>query len=128
MGFQSLKTDDVMSFKEANQELVGHFVGTQTGQGQNGNSCVHALKRDDGSVVKFWGSKIIDEEIAKLRVGDYTKVVYLGLQQPKNSGGRPYHNFDVLVDYDKFDGVSGVNDANDPAMPEANDEFPGADF
>lgn len=123
MGFQSLKTSDVKTFENEGQELIGYYMGTQHGQGQDNNSCVHTIEKEDGESVQFWGSAVCDEQIAKIKAGDFVKVVYLGKVKTK-TGNREYRNWEVFVDHEK----SKVIASNEPIMPEANDEFPGADF
>ena len=125
MGFVSLKTTDVMSFKTEGQELIGYLKGTQLNQGKDNNSDVHTIESESGEMISFWGTQIINEQIEKVSIGAYIKIVYLGLQQPKKEGGRAYHNFEVFEDSEKSRVIPSAPTMDSPV---ANDDFPAAGF
>ena len=89
--------------------LIGYLIGTRYGAGPDGNSTIHTIKFDKagdnshfseevekGEEVQVWGSKVLNDDMAKINPGSYIKVEWLGLKQSK--AGNNYHAWDIGID------------------------------
>lgn len=89
-----------------NSYLEGYYMGTEYEMGERKNSQLHAFevhelegnKNEIPVLMKLWGTTVLDDLISKLQKGDYIRVKWEGLTQPKKSGAKPYHDWDVLTD------------------------------
>jgi len=79
--------------------LDGYYLSFEENKGKH-NSTVYKIKDDDGQVWSAWGSAVLDDKMAGIEPGDYVRIQWLGLQDPKNVGGSQYHGWDVFVDDD----------------------------
>ncbi len=89
--------------------LQGYFLESREGQGKDKNSTVHVVQMQEvgdpahlpegvkpGDKVSVWGTGILNNKIMEhIKPGEYVNLVWLGIQQPKKAGGRPYHGWDV---------------------------------
>jgi hypothetical protein len=86
-----------------------NLIGTRHGAGPDGNSTIHTVKFDKvgdashfsaevekGDEVQVWGSKVLNDDMAKINPGSYIKVEWLGLKQSK--AGNNYHAWDIGID------------------------------
>jgi len=96
--FESLKQSSEINvkFENAGDSVEGTFVNFAEGQGKDKNSCVYTLKSDEGEEHRFWGSKVLDDQLSKVSMGTYVKVDYKG--KAKSKSGREYHDFEVFQD------------------------------
>jgi len=124
MGFVSVDSGVNTNFENAGEHVDGHFKMTATGQGRDGNSSIHTIQKEDGSMASFWGSTALDDKISKCTPGDFIRVQFEGTKKSKT--GRDYKDWAVFVDHEKSKVVEAPS--NDPAIPQADDEFPGAGF
>lgn len=83
-------------FETAGDSTEGVFTGFLEDQGKDKNSCVYTLKSDDGEEHRFWGTKVLDDQMSKINIGTYTKVEYKG--KVKSKAGREYNDFEVFQD------------------------------
>lgn len=83
--------------KEAEPVLEGKLTQIETSVGPN-ESNLYSIKKDDGTVVKVWGSTVLDDRFLGVIAGTYVRVSYKGLTKGKN--GKSYHNYSVDVDQD----------------------------
>ena len=79
---------------ETTKEVSGVLENITTNLGANA-STLYTLKKEDGSSVAFWGSKLLDGRLEKVELGSTIKVCFVGTVESKN--GRSYRNFDVFV-------------------------------
>ena len=92
------KSDDSNIWdKEAEPVLEGKLSQIETSVGPN-LSTLYSIKKDDGTVVKVWGSTVLDDRFLGVLAGTYVRVSYKGLTKGKN--GKSYHNYSVDVDQD----------------------------
>lgn len=83
----------MFSFIAEGDEIVGEYVDCLPNQGQNHNSFIYSIKRDDG-IIKFWGCKVLDDKMAAIEKGDMIKVIYGGTA--KSEKGNIYKLFTVF--------------------------------
>ena len=77
--------------------VTGFYAGKKEGVGKN-SSTVYELKLENGQLVSFWGSDLLDGKFAEIPQGCQVRVTYLGTAQPKTPAGRAYQNFRVEYD------------------------------
>lgn len=109
--------------------LEGVYLSKEENTGQDKNSTLYRIKafaRDGKQLAKpeitsAWGSHVLDDMMDKVAQGSYVRILWLGQKQPKQ-GGRPYHDWDVMVDHDyKGETVNAPANAH-VAQPEATEE------
>lgn len=83
--------------KEAEPVLEGKLSKIETNVGPN-ESTLYSITKDNGEVVKVWGSTVLDDRFLGVLAGTYVRVSYKGLTKGKN--GKSYHNYSVEVDQD----------------------------
>ena len=82
--------------KGAGESIEGLLVSIRKNIGEN-KSTVYTIEKSNGTLVDVWGCAVIDHHLENLDKNQWgVKLVYLGKQQPQ-TGGRPYHNFDVFL-------------------------------
>ena len=88
---------------EANEKdfIIGWFLGYEEGQGRDKNSRIYRIQPDEGDQKSVWGCMILDEQMDKITIGSYVMIKWLGKKQPKTATGRPYQDYEVLVNYNK---------------------------
>ena len=100
----SKKEDNLKQLKAGDDSwIVGYFLGTETINGQNGDSNVHKLKMDsvgnedhiigdlgENKEVSIWGTGVLDDAMSKIKPGQFICVEWKGKQKPKK-GSNPYH-------------------------------------
>ena len=84
---------NMWNFQE-DKELEGVYIGCDEGVGQN-ESLVHHLKKDDGTVVDFWGKTVLDRQLENVENGTKVKIIYKGKAKSAKTG-REFHDFDVF--------------------------------
>jgi len=80
------------------ESVTGFYVNKREGVGQNA-SAVYELKLENGELISFWGSGLLDGKFDIIPLGCKVRVTYKGVAQPKTPAGRAYQNF--LVEYDE---------------------------
>lgn len=82
--------------ENANDFIEGILVRTQEDVGEN-KSMLYGLETPEG-VRSIWGSAVLDERMAFVKVGDKVKITFKGLAKEKKSGRNPAKIFKVEVD------------------------------
>jgi len=80
---------------EENPELVGELLEIKENQGPKKNSKVYSLQKEDGEIVQFWGSKMIDDNLFLEDCGTKIKIEFLGKVRLKN--GNNMNQFNVYT-------------------------------
>lgn len=80
---------------DTNPELVGELLEIKENQGPKKNSKVYSLQKEDGEIVQFWGSKMIDDNLFPDDCGTKIKIVYSGKVRLKN--GNNMRQYDVFT-------------------------------
>ena len=92
------KRDDnekVFSPSQAGESVEGVLVDTKENVGPN-NSKLYSLEQPDGTVVKVWGSTVLDSRMEVVGAKSYIKIVYQGLGVAK-AGRKAPKLFNVFV-------------------------------
>ncbi len=104
----STKTQNLVHLEPTPQSyLIGWYVETKEAVGGN-NSKIHKLKFHEAGnkehvigdltngYISVWGTGVLDDLIAKnIQPGQFIKIDWNGVQQPKKAGGKPYHGWTV---------------------------------
>ena len=77
--------------KEVGDEIIGIFEQMEENVGPN-KSRLYTLRKDDGSLIKVWGSTLLDKRFDFIQLGEKVKIVYQG-KKKSQKGGREYHDF-----------------------------------
>ena len=77
-------------------EFEGHYHHISEGVGTDGNSTIYSFKSDNGEEHVCWGSKVLDDQMSKIDIGEYVMIRYLG--KAKSKTGKTYNAFEVLRD------------------------------
>ena len=93
--------------EKTGDNVIGYYYQTLEGQGKDKNSSIHSLKAKDGTIHTLWGSFVLNDKLSKVQPGQYIKIEYLGMAEPKK-GGRPYHNWDIAINNNEPP-MSGAN-------------------
>jgi hypothetical protein len=91
-GWEKLEMSPTWDYKNQ-KELIGTFVGAETGIGPN-NSNMYKFKTEKG-IVGVWGTTLLDTRLKNLEPGEEVKLVYLGKKPSPKRKGSYYHDFEV---------------------------------
>lgn len=75
-------------------EVSGLYVDFKDITTKLGQVKVYTLQQEDGTFVAVFGKTVIDREMAKLKLGDEVKIVYMGTERNPKSGFS-FKKFDV---------------------------------
>lgn len=100
--------------------LDGYYTGCKQVQVKEKMSTLHSIKTDDGEIMKVWGTKMLDDELEKIREGAYIRIQWLGkvptkhgatLSEKKRTPTDSFHKWEVFVDEDKAPMKSNADNA-----------------
>lgn len=80
---------------EAEPILEGIYTLKEENQGLRKDQNVYHVKTEDGNTHRFWGSIMLNDVFKSIPLG-YSVYIAYGGKKPSQSGGNPYHYFDVL--------------------------------
>lgn len=80
---------------EENPLLEGALVDVKTEVGPNKSKLYVVKLLSNSENVSVWGSKVIDDRLATIEIGDFVKIEYTGKKKSKN--GAMYKNYDIYV-------------------------------
>lgn len=107
-----------VKFEKEGDAVEGNLMESLHDQGSENKSSIHTLKTADGEEKVFWGSMVIDEQLAKVSFGAYVMVKYLGKVKSKTSSFS-YKNFEVFEDT-AAEGVAVEVPTEQEEIPESN--------
>lgn len=87
-------SDEVWKPAPGNETLRGTYLECEENMGSKKNSNLYSLETADGKVVKFWGSKVLDDRMNTVEPGELLAVVWKGKVNAKN--GTAYHDYAVF--------------------------------
>lgn len=96
MAYREVTSSPTWDFEE-NPVVEGEYIGREDGVGEN-DSTLYALKQTDGSVVKVWGSTVLDGRMSNVGIGQQVKIQFLGRKASPTRKGKTYKDFAVFVD------------------------------
>ena len=85
--------------------LDGYYVGLKENVGQN-SSNVYSIRKKDGEVMEVWGCKSLNDEMAKVRFGQFIRIQWHGklltkagaLVSPKQRTSlHSFHKYEVFI-------------------------------
>lgn len=83
----------IFDFKNEGDYLIGKLLNAESKVGPN-ESILYTLKKEDGTLVKIWGSHILDSRMIGIEFKTEVKIVFKGWVKPKK--GKDYKNFSVF--------------------------------
>ncbi len=93
-----IQAEETWNYQEEGEGagIEGLLVSIRKNIGKNKNT-VYTIEKDSGVLVDVWGCAVLNNHLESLEAGKHgVKLLYKGRQQPQ-SGGRPYHDFDVWI-------------------------------
>lgn len=73
--------------KEKEETLEGLLINKETKIGQNESTLYYIEKLSDNEVVQVWGTTILDQRMAPVKIGQQVLITYKGLGE-KGKGGK----------------------------------------
>jgi len=83
-------------YKKEGESIEGFFVRSQKDVGVN-KSFLYSLETSQG-IKNVWGSVILDEKMALVKLGDKIRITYKGLSKETSKGKKPAKLFKVEID------------------------------
>ena len=74
--------------------MQGLYVEKKDCLGPN-SSTIYTLEVPNVGKVGVWGSQVLDARMAQVPVGSEVRITFLGTQNPKSSGRKPWRNYKV---------------------------------
>tara|TARA_Y100000310_G_C20701625_1_gene830500 strand:+ start:317 stop:661 length:345 start_codon:yes stop_codon:yes gene_type:complete len=87
---------ELVKFESEGDLVEGTLVGSRVMEFSDGDAMRYTLKEDDGSLIVFFGSTIIDGLMESVDVGTYVRVTFIG--EDKTTAGRPVKLYDIEVE------------------------------
>lgn len=84
--------------------LDGYYKDIKHNVGPN-SSEMYVIEQKDGTILNVWGSKALNDEMAKIRIGQFIRLKYLGKQLTKGGALKPankrgstdsFHNWEIF--------------------------------
>lgn len=94
MSWEKVKTNDSTAHdftQEGKGVLEGKLVHIQENVGPN-SSKLYTIEKGTGEVIEFWGTTVLDNQLAEVQPGTLIRIEYLGKAKGKRGA---YKNFDV---------------------------------
>lgn len=81
---------------EEDGTLRGYYIGKEEGVGKHQNSTLyHIVEKITNNDYKVWGSKILDDYMSQVDLGEYVEITRLGKVEGQKYN---YWNFEVFAD------------------------------
>ncbi len=89
----------VWNFETDGSNFCGYLLKAEHNKGAMKNSNLYSFQsKEDKSLVKVWGSKVLDERMGEIKNGVIVKIEWLGKKVTADGTGRTYHTFKVYSD------------------------------
>ncbi len=72
------EADDARTVGDKDDILDGYYIGARPVKTKNGERFVHTVETSEGTKRDVWGSKMLNEELDKIRPGQYIRIQWLG--------------------------------------------------
>lgn len=118
--------------------IEGIYRGSRVTTTKNGESTLHQISAeqvgtpdgvegyDEGEepLYEFWGTQLINDDLASIPKGTPIFIQWQGLAQPKKEGGRPYHSWNIEYDPTALEGDpnEAPQEGSEPAKGEPAQE------
>ena len=81
---------------QPNDELIGQYVEKEENYGPNRSNVYHILK-DDGIMIKAWGSTLLDSRFESISIGERVRIVFLGDKPaPRRGEGKTFKDYKLF--------------------------------
>lgn len=96
VGADNTENIPVWDYKDPDsvKEIIGTLKRVKTNVGAN-NSNIYEVEQEDGSMISFWGTTLLDARLKEVLPMSKVKIVYLG-KATSDKTKRTYHNFDIF--------------------------------
>ena len=93
-----------------NDYLDGYYLGCKEIPMKDKTSTLHTVKTDDGEETGVWGTKMLNDELGKRRIGDYIRIQWMGkvptksgalIPEKKRKSTDTFHKWKVFIDDEK---------------------------
>jgi hypothetical protein len=81
---------------EPNQSISGTLVNSATATSNGGIQLKYKLKTDDGSFIYVSGTRMLNNLMSHVHIGDSVSITYDGMAAPEWGGKYPYKHFTVF--------------------------------
>jgi len=95
--WEEQKGGDLLTLGPEKPKFRGVFLDKKENQGDENNSTIYNFTMDDGSIVGFWGSTVLDTKLRRVQEGDEVKIEYVGEVESQKKKGRKYKDFKVWI-------------------------------
>lgn len=100
------KEDDARTVGDKDDVLDGYYLGSREVSTKNGQSIMHTIETQEGVKRDVWGTKMLTEELGKIRVGQYIRVQWHGkfptkagalIPEKKRGSTDSYQKWEVFI-------------------------------
>ncbi len=84
---------DIWKPDKPGDEVSGTLLHVKKGTGKYENSNIYTLDRQGGPI-NFWGTKILDDRMSVVQIGQQVRIIYEGIAKSKQ--GQEYHQYKVF--------------------------------
>lgn len=106
-----------LAAEDTDNRVEGTLLTIERGQGNQGNSSIYTLEKEDGATTKVWGSAVIDDRVTDGMIGEMIAIEYQG--KGKSKKGNTFNKFDVQIwDDKKKDGGDSEKSGDNPNEPD----------
>lgn len=97
--------------------LIGYYIDKKEGVGQNDSTVFTVERKSDGKRLSVWGTRILVDEMDKVRIGSLVKITWLGKKLTKAGALKPekkrtstdsYHAWEVGVSKNDTSRIGGA--------------------
>jgi len=92
--WEEVKGGELFEFKKENDSVEGELIDVRSEVGKH-KSTMYDVKLDDGKLVSFFGSTVLDGKMKRVQIGNIFKVEFKGTVKPEK--GNSYKDFDVFI-------------------------------
>ena len=96
--FETIETGNVWKPQTTDESIFGRLINITYGTKFDPKGAVYHIERldttnEDEKQAIVFGTKVIDERMFAISIGDMTRIIYRGLKQSKS--GQDYKDFEV---------------------------------
>lgn len=102
--------DDILKWEEVGQTIEGVYQDVEERDFGERTANLYTLLCDGDQVIRFWGSTVLDQHMARVPKGAWVQIIFMG---EAGQGNRRYRDFQVNIDEDTKPGV-GKNEDDIP--------------
>ena len=81
--------------EKKDDEIIGLYTNKEENVGPNNSNMYYIENLKTHEEMGIWGSTALDSQMARVKIGEEVKIVYLGLTASTKRAGAKYKNFKV---------------------------------